>query len=289
MATSPVQDAEGILENYQEAIDRLAAGYNKSVVLDAVTNHSLEILATSVEGMEASLSSIVTAFEEIRATSQSTAGNAERIDSMMGDILSQNSRTDGDVSARVEEVEEATKGARKIAGLFGELRQKTQRIEEVTLSIRDVSERTSILAINASIEAARAGSVGKGFRIIANEVRNLSTKTGEFAEQIEGTTSEFRSTVAAIDGQMKEFLALLEKFRASFAEVLVNFKDNASKVDEAGRFLSEISGSIREETLALTDGLDSLEGISVSMKDTRAVFGAISKSHAFLDELLGVK
>lgn len=289
MANTSEQDTEGILSNYQEAIDRLAAGYNKSVVLDAVTNHSLEILAISVEGMEASLSSIVTAFEEIRATSQSTAGNAERIDAMMGDILSQNARTDGDVSARVEEVEEATKGARRIAGLFGELRQKTQRIEEVTLSIRDVSERTSILAINASIEAARAGSVGKGFRIIANEVRNLSTKTGEFAEQIEGTTSEFRSTVAAIDGQMREFLALLERFRTSFAEVLVNFKDNASKVDEAGRFLSEISGSIREETLALTDGLDSLEGISVSMKDTRAVFGAISKSHAFLDELLGVK
>ncbi len=289
MASSPEQDTELILGNYQEAIDRLAAGFNKSIVLDAVTNHSLEILAVSVEGMEASLSSIVTAFEEIRATSQSTAGNAERIDVMMGDILSQNSKTDGDVSARVEEVEEATQGARRIAGLFGELRQKTQRIEEVTLSIRDVSERTSILAINASIEAARAGSVGKGFRIIANEVRNLSTKTGEFAEQIEGTTSEFRSTVAAIDAQMKEFLALLERFRASFAEVLVNFKDNASKVDEAGRFLSEISGSIREETLALTDGLDSLEGISVSMKDTRAVFGAISRSHAFLDELLGVK
>lgn len=288
-AGTEANQAEAVLANYRIALDRLSAGYNKSVVLDAVTSHSLEILATSVEGIESSLSSIVAAFEEIRATSQSTAGNTERIDAMMGDILAKNSRTDNDVSARVEEVEEATKGARRIAGLFGELRKKTEKIEEVTLSIRDVSERTSILAINASIEAARAGSVGKGFRIIANEVRTLSTKTGEFAEQIEGTTSEFRGTVAAIDAQMKDFLALLERFRASFSEVLVNFKDNASKVDEAGRFLTEISGSIREETLALTDGLDSLEGISVSMKDTRAVFGAISRSHAFLDELLGVK
>lgn len=283
------KDQEEVLDNYRIALDRLAAGYSKSVVLDAVTRNSLEILSDSVEGMEASLTSIVTAFEEIRATSQSTAGNAERIDGMMGDILSQNSKTDGDVSARVQEVEEASRDAQKIASLFGELRKKTEKIEEVTLSIRDVSERTSILAINASIEAARAGSVGKGFRIIANEVRNLSTKTGEFAEQIEGTTSEFRETVAAIDEQMKSFLALLERFRTSFSEVLVNFKDNASKVDEAGRFLSEISGSIKEENLALTDGLDSLEGISVSMKDTRSVFGAISKSHAFLDKLLGVK
>lgn len=280
---------EGVLANYRKAIDRLGAGYNKSVVLAAVTNHSLEILSDAVGGIEESLSSIVAAFEEIRATSQSTSTNTERIDGMMADILVKNRHTDGEVSARVSEVEEASTGARRIASLFGELREKTQRIEDVTLSIRDVSERTSILAINASIEAARAGNVGKGFRIIANEVRALSARTGEFAEQIEATTGEFREAVGAIDAQMKSYLDLLERFRSSFTEVLSNFKENAESVDQAGRFLTEISASIREENLALTEGLGSLEGISMSMKDTRAVFGALSKSHVFLDELLGVK
>lgn len=280
---------EKTADNYREAIDRLSAGYNKGVVLSAITNHSLDILSTSVGGIEESLSSIVAAFEEIRATSQSTAGNAERIDGMMAEILSKNEHTDGAVSARVEEVEAATLGARKIASLFGELRDKTERIKDVTLSIRDVSERTNILAINASIEAARAGSVGKGFRIIANEVRSLSSRTGEFAEQIEATTGEFREAIAAIDVQLSSFVTLLERFKEAFGEVLSNFKENSASVDQAGRFLTEIAGSIKEENLALTEGLGSLEGISQSMKDTRAVFGALAKSHEYLDELLGVK
>jgi methyl-accepting chemotaxis protein len=277
------------LGNYREAIDRLSAGYNKGVVVSAITNHSLEILSASVGGIEESLSTIVAAFEEIRATSQSTAGNAERIDGMMAEILTKNGHTDTAVSARVEEVEAATSGARRIASLFGELRDKTERIKDVTLSIRDVSERTNILAINASIEAARAGSVGKGFRIIANEVRALSARTGEFAEQIEATTGEFRDAILAIDAQMSSFMTLLDRFKSAFGEVLSNFKENAASVDQAGRFLTEIAGSIKEENLALTEGLGSLEGISESMKDTRAVFGALAKSHVYLDELLGVK
>jgi methyl-accepting chemotaxis protein len=149
-----------------------------------------------------------------------------------------------------------------------------------------VSDRTNILAINASIEAARAGAVGKGFRIIANEVRALSGRTGDFAKEIEATTGEFRQSVAAIDERMRGFLELLERFRASFTEVLGNFRENAASVDQAGRFLAEIAGAIREENLALNEGLDSLERISDSMKDTHAVFGALTKSHAFHDELL---
>lgn len=289
MKAGPGQDRAEILANYREAVDRLSAGYNKGVVMASVTNHSLEILSEAVSGMESSLSSIVAAFEEIRATSQSTSSNAERIDGMMEDILAKNSHTDGQVTERVKDIEEASAEARQIASLFGELREKTKRIEDMTTSIRDVSERTNILAINASIEAARAGSVGKGFRIIANEVRSLSSQTGAFAEQIEETTAEFHKSVGDIDRQLASFLSLLESFRIAFAEVLGNFKENASSLDQAGRFLSEISGSIKEENLALTEGLGSLGGISESMKDTKAVFGAIAKSHVFLDELLGVK
>jgi len=272
--------------NYREAIDRLSAGYNKSVVLASVTNRSLAILDSNIGAVEDSLSSVVTAFEEIRATSQSTSSNAERVDAMMGEILGKNGRTDSGVTERVAEIERAAADARRIAALFEELRGKTKSIEDVTGAIRDVSDRTNILAINASIEAARAGSVGKGFRIIANEVRTLAGQTGDFAKQIESTTAEFRSSVAAIDERMRDFLMLLDRFKASFTEVLDNFRDNARSVDNAGRFLAEIAGAIREETLALNDGLDSLERISGSMKDTHAVFSALTKSHAFLDELL---
>jgi len=277
---------EETLGNYRDAIDRFAVGYNKSVVLSAVTDQTLKILDASIEGVHSSLSTVVSAFEEIRATSQSTADNAERIDGMMSGILVKNAGMDGSVGQRMEEVDRAAGEAKAIAALFDELRSKAESIAGVALSIRDVSDRTNILAINASIESARAGAVGRGFRIIANEVRNLAGQTGDFAKQIEGTIGEFSRSVGQIDSAMKEFMALLDRFRASFSDVLANFQENAKGIDGASQLLSQISGSIKEETLALTEGLGSLEAISTGMKDTQAVFGALSSSYSFLDSLL---
>ena len=277
---------EKILGNLDEAIQRFTVGYNKSVTLSAVTANTLKILDSSIESIQSSLSSAVTAFEEIRATSQSTTENAERIDGKMAGILVKNTGMDRSVNARMEEVEKAASTAKSIAGLFDELRDKADKIEGVAESIRDVSDRTNILAINASIESARAGSVGKGFRIIANEVRTLAGQTGDFAKQIEGTINEFERSIIQIDEAMKGFSSLLERFRVSFSEILTNFRENADEVSGASQFLSQISGSIKEETLALADGLDSLEKISTSMHDTQAVFGALSSSYGFLDGLL---
>jgi methyl-accepting chemotaxis protein len=280
------ETTEAVLGNYRDAIDRFAVGYNKSVVLSAVTDNTLRILDSSIEGVHDSLSSVVAAFEEIRATSQSTADNAERIDQAMAGILAKNSGTDASVADRMGEVERASSDAKAIGALFDELRVKAGSIENFALSIRDVSDRTNILAINASIEAARAGTVGRGFRIIANEVRTLAGQTGDFAKQIEGTIGEFGRSVSQIGAAMQEFTALLERFRGSYSDVIANFRESARDIDGASQLLSQISGSIKEETIALTDGLGSLESISTSMQETQAVFGALSSSYGFLDGLL---
>ena len=273
-------------QNYEDAIAKFVVGYNKSIILNSVTLHSLEILDDSMEQVEKGLNTIVSAFEEMRAGSASTSENTGRIDTMMGGILAKNASMDKDIATRVTEIEKASSNARSIAELFEELKKKTESVAGITGSIQDVSDRTGILAINASIEAARAGNVGKGFRIIANEVRNLANQTGEFAKQIETNIGDFQLTVKRINSQMNEFTEMFSRFRTSFGAVLTNFNENARTIDDAGKSLSEITGSIREEAQALSDGLVSLEQVDTSMRDTHAILDVIHSSHVFLDKLL---
>lgn len=272
--------------NYETALEKFVVGYNKSIILNSVTVHSLDILNQSMEQVQKGLSTIVSAFEEMRASSNSTAGNAGRIDSMMGEILVKNSRMDEGIADRMKEVESAATNAKALAGLFGDLQGKTRKVAGITGSIQDVSDRTGILAINASIEAARAGTVGKGFRVIANEVRNLAVQTGEFAKQIESSIGEFEETVEKINRQMNEFVDLFSRFKVSFDEVLANFNENARTIDQAGESLSEITAAIQEEATALNDGLISLTTVNDSMSDTHAILEVIRSSHGFLDTLL---
>jgi len=275
--------------NFVDAIDSFAVGYNKGVVLSSVTRHSLEILDDSMNRIESGLTTIVAAFEEIRATSGSTAANAERIDSMMAEILSGNENLAANISERMADVERGVAVAKDLGSMFGGLSEKTKGVAGITGAIQDVSDRTNILAINASIEAARAGSVGKGFRIIANEVRTLAGQTNDFAKQIESSIGELSGAVTAIAGRMDEFVDLFTRFRDSFAEVRANSMENAGNVRQGSQILAQIAGATKEETLALGDGLNSLEAISANAKDTHAVFGALRSSHDFLDTLLDRK
>ncbi len=279
-------EAHEIESNYADALERFAVGYNKSVILNAVTVNSLGILDDAMEQVERGLATIVSAFEEMRATSESTSENSGRIDAMMREILAKNGTMDRDIEERMTDIERAAADAKAIGALFDELKGKTESVAGITGSIQDVSDRTGILAINASIEAARAGTVGRGFRIIANEVRNLATQTGDFAKQIESSVGEFQTTVETISAKMNEFNELFSRFRSSFTGVLESFSDNAKTIDRAGNSLSEITGAIREEAAALNDGLASLEGVNNSMRDTHAILGVIQSSHGFLDQLL---
>ncbi|MBU0954961.1 MAG: methyl-accepting chemotaxis protein [Spirochaetes bacterium] len=286
-ATDPVFTPISELDqNYATAINRFTVGYNKSVVLSSVTQHSMDILNQSMARIDSSLSSIVAAFEEIRATSGSTAANGRRITGMMEEIQQNNESINRGIGDRMQDVEKGVAIAKDLGGMFAGLQEKTRSVAGITSAIQDVSDRTNILAINASIEAARAGSVGKGFRIIANEVRTLAGQTGDFAKQIEGSLGEFSQAVQGITGRMQEFVAMFTRFRESFAEVSANSAENTSNIQQAGQLLNQIAAAIEEETLALGDGLNSLEAISLNSKDTHAVFSALKDSHEFLDELL---
>ncbi|HAH61290.1 MAG TPA: chemotaxis protein [Treponema sp.] len=278
--------ADKQIENYEDAIAELAVGYNKSITLTSVTITSLKILDEAMDQVQNGLSSIVSAFEEMQAGSASTSANTGRIDSMMDTILSENDRMRQEITDRVTEIKSTSQNASTLSELFRELEAQTKKVTNVTGAIQEVADKTNVLAINASIEAAHAGSFGAGFRIIADEVRKLATQTGSFAREITDSINNFKTTVDKINTQMNEFTMLVSRFNTSFGAVLSNFNDNAKVIDQSGKSLSEITGSIREEAQALSDGLKSLEKVNSSMKDTHAILGVIESSHEFLNDLL---
>jgi methyl-accepting chemotaxis protein len=278
--------ADEQIKNYEDAIGELAVGYNKSVTLTSVTMSSLRILDEAMEQVQNGLTTIVSAFEEMQAGSASTSANTNRIDSMMDTILSENDRMRQEISSRVSEIKSTSQNASTLSEMFKELEEQTKKVTSITGAIQDVADKTNVLAINASIEAAHAGSFGAGFRIIADEVRKLATQTGTFARQITDSIDNFKATVDKINTEMNGFTVLLSRFNTSFGAILSNFNDNATVIDQSGKSLSEITVSIREEAQALSEGLVSLERVNSSMKDTHTILGVIESSHEFLNDLL---
>lgn len=278
-----------IIQNFTDIVDKTVVRFNKSIVLDFVTTHSFEIIDEAVVQLQKGFDTIVAAFEEIQASGTASSSNTGRVNTMMSDILNNNKKLHAEINERVGELEEASVNARNAASSFEVLKERTSDVADMLAGIQDVSVKTGILAINASIEAARAGKVGSGFRIIANEVRSLATQTGDFTQKIEAKLNEFRASVDEINKSMTLFINLFSRFQQSFTEVLNNFNENAETLNDAGNSLAEITASVKEQTLAMQEGLRSLEKVNGSLHDTKAILDVVQTSHAFLDTLLDQK
>ena len=279
-------DIKEQISNYEDVLKSFAIGYNKSITVSSVTTNSFKILQDAMDSVFDGLQSIVNAFEEMEATSQSTTSHAEQIDSMMGGILTANDNLKQEIEQRVSEIDDASKNAAFLANSFKELKEQTKKVTDITGSIQEVVDKTNVLAINASIEAAHAGSFGAGFKIIANEVHKLAGQTGEFAKQITDSIKNFEITVERVNNQMNEFTTLISQFNISLESVLENFKNNANSLSMSGNALSEITHAVREEVNAVSEGFSALSKANSSVRDTYTILNVIGSMHKYLDKLL---
>ncbi len=281
-----MSDEQSIIENYSDLVNKVVISYNKGIVLDFITRNSFQIIYKAMEQLQIKFNTILTAFEEIQQESSSSAANTARVDSVFSGILKGRKQIQQDIHEHVGEIKEAALTAQDTAASFAILKERTVEVKTMLAEIQEVSVKTGILAINASIEAARAGKAGDSFRIIANEVRTLSTQTGEFAKTIDAKLAELQSSVNDINNSMSLFISLFSKFQKSFNGILNNFDKNSSILDEAGESLAEIASSIKEEDITIRDGFASLKSIEGFLKETGAILDVVQTSHSHLEHLL---
>ncbi|MGP1594819.1 MAG: methyl-accepting chemotaxis protein [Treponema sp.] len=279
-------DTNQIIENFSDLTEKMVVSYNKGVILDFITDQSFKLIDESVEQLRSRFCTILSVFEEIQKESSSSAANTTRIDTMLEEILENRKKLQTEIHERVTEIDEAATNAKTTASSFEVLKERTNEVKDMLAGIQEVSVKTGILAINASIEAARAGKAGESFRIIANEVRSLSTQTGTFAKSIEAKLAELQHTVNDINNSMSLFLTLFLKFQKSFTGVLSNFDENSRTLNEAGTSLAEITSSIKEQDTTIREGFTSLKKIDDFLQETSTILSAAQTTHAHLGTLL---
>ena len=277
---------QGAIQNFSDLTDKIVVKYNKGIVLDFITNHSFQIINDSMKQLEERFEMIISSFEEIQKESSSSAANVARVDAILGEAFGRRKSLQKEIHKRLDEIDDAASTAKNTADSFETLKTHTGEVREMLSEIQDVSVKTGILAINASIEAARAGKAGDGFRIIANEVRNLSVQTGSFAKMIETKILELQASVNGINESMLLFISLFSKFQQSFTGILATFDDNSKTMDAAGSSLAQISSSIKEQDVTIHEGFQSLKEIEEFIKETSTILDVVQASCTHLDTLL---
>lgn len=214
-------------------------------------------------------------FSEIQAVQQSIAELSESsqvVSSQTNEAVNitqqtNNSAQSGETKVKrsIEVITQLSDGIQDAAGAITRLQGQTEVIGSVLDVIHGISEQTNLLALNAAIEAARAGEQGRGFAVVADEVRSLAARTQE-------STHEIQSMIEALQSEAKQAVTMMEKSKDEVSK-------GVAEVIATGEVLSEITGavsSLAQMNDAMSSAAERQQGITAHINQNIEILSSIA-------------
>lgn len=209
--------------------------------------------AAAVEQLVASISSIAQSAGHVQHQSQESLARANEGTRNLNVLL-------GEMNV----VESAVKG---MADSVNEFVRNTEAITHMTREVKDIAEQTNLLALNAAIEAARAGEQGRGFAVVADEVRKLAEKSSRSASEIDAITATLSAQSVSVRRTIEEGLEHLESSQAAVAQVSSVLQATNGSVTEVGHGLDSIAEATDQQRRFSGDVEASIEAIAGMARD----------------------
>ncbi len=238
---------------------------------DNVIKLVLNTVGSASQQMEASAQTMQAAAEEtnvqstaVAAASEQASSNVQTVAAATEELSSSIAEISRQVAESTRVVSQAVQEATKTKDLVRGLDEAAGRIGQVVALITDIAEQTNLLALNATIEAARAGEAGKGFAVVASEVKNLATQTAKATEEIGGQIDGVQTATKASVQAIERIFETIEKVNGISTTI-------ASAVEEQGAATKEIARNVEQAALGTKDVSTNIAGVTQAAGETGQV------------------
>ncbi|ANQ21947.1 chemotaxis protein [Vibrio natriegens] len=228
---------------------------------------------------------VATAVNEMAAATQEIAGNAESTASHSEEAVGACAHGSSQVSQTQSSIQNLAKEVQVATDVIQDLEAHGNSINTILSTIQDIAEQTNLLALNAAIEAARAGEQGRGFAVVADEVRVLSQRT-------HASTKEIQETIEMLQGTTKKAVGIMGDSRL-LADTSVDDANSAaasltqihSAVEQINDMATQIASAAEEQASVTTEITRNTEGIRDVSNELSAEAHQAAEQAAYLSEL----
>jgi methyl-accepting chemotaxis protein len=274
-----------LIDEFAKIIKKVdASAQSVSSTAEQLSATSMQIEQGSQVQSEAAASTAA-AVEQMTVSINSVAENTEDVRKLSDKSLQQTQEGNKNVSAMIGEIQRVQEAMNQIADSVEEFVQRTQAISGMTQQVKDIADQTNLLALNAAIEAARAGEQGRGFAVVADEVRKLAEKSGNAANEIDQVTSELNKKSALVEEVINKGLIALNTTQEKVAGVSRMQKETGNSVQQTSHGVADIAASVKEQSSASTEIARNVEKIAQMSEENHAAVQSNTNDVMHLEKL----
>ncbi|MDD2539749.1 MAG: methyl-accepting chemotaxis protein, partial [Desulfuromonadaceae bacterium] len=281
-------------ETLRSVITRIADDSHELTSASGKLNHTIESMVQRAEGASAQIHTVSASSEEMNQTASEIARNCSTAAvnvSQAHDGITQGQQL---MTESINSMQRIGDHVRETSKVIVQLGQKSDQIEEITSTIDSIANQTNLLALNAAIEAARAGEHGRGFAVVADEVRALASRTTaatkEISAMIQAIQAETNRAMAAMGNGVAEVEEgtrmmvrtgdALQTITDSISLISSEVGQIATAAEEQSASIYEISTNIQRVTVTIAANADGTQefataaaGLNTMATDLRSMVG----------------
>ncbi|RMF14505.1 MAG: methyl-accepting chemotaxis protein, partial [Gammaproteobacteria bacterium] len=263
-----INQAAGELNSAAGELNRAARSGTQAI--DA-QRAEFEAVASATEELSAS-------FAQVAQTADTLSGNATRVEDGSERGRTQLEQTIGQLSNMAAQMEASSASMAALA-------QDSQKVSEVLTVINTIAEQTNLLALNAAIEAARAGEHGRGFAVVADEVRQLAMRTRDSTEEIRAIMESLQQGAADTEAKMSASNNLSRASLEAIRQVEQIFEDTHHAITEAAGLIAQVHASADQQARTAQDIASRMHTVEELLLSSQTQVSATNESAATVARL----